>query len=108
MDRQVVGKYQSNWSQSMGNRGEVVWKMDLTKEQPTMIAVHCHVHGSDVLLGWSQLEGLRHTVDGPAIDWHCWCGARGSLLAGRRSVPRPDVPEVIDLTGRDESAPLGA
>jgi hypothetical protein len=73
-----------------------------------MFAVHCHVHGSDVLLDWSQVEGLRHTVDGPAIDWRCWCGARGSLLAGHRSLPRPDVPEVIDLTGRDESAPLGA
>jgi hypothetical protein len=76
-----------------------------------MIAVHCHVHGSGVLLDWSQVEGLRHTPEGPAIDWRCWCGARGSLVAGHRSVPHPDAPEapeVIDLTGRNEREALGA
>jgi hypothetical protein len=53
-----------------------------------MFTVHCHVHRSKVLLDRSRIEALRNTVEGPVLDWRCWCGARGSLIAGARSVPR--------------------
>lgn len=62
-----------------------------------MFAVHCHVHGSDVLLDWSRVEAVRNTAAGPVLDWRCWCGARGSKIGGR-SVPRPFEPVVLDVT----------
>jgi hypothetical protein len=62
-----------------------------------MIEVHCHIHESRVLLDWSRVESMRNTDDGPVIDWHCWCGARGSLIAGVRSEPRVDEPVLVDL-----------
>jgi hypothetical protein len=68
-----------------------------------MFEVHCHVHESRVLLDWSRVESLRNTDDGPVIDWHCWCDARGSLIAGARSEPRIDRPVVVELA---EPAPM--
>jgi hypothetical protein len=62
-----------------------------------MFAVHCHAHGSDVLLGWSRVEAVRNTAEGPVIDWHCWCGARGSKVGGT-STPRSFDPVVLDVT----------
>ncbi|HET6952310.1 MAG TPA: hypothetical protein VFI47_18165 [Acidimicrobiales bacterium] len=62
-----------------------------------MFKVHCHVHGSDVLLDWSRVEAMRNTAAGPVLDWHCWCGARGSLVHGR-SLPRTTDPAVVDIT----------
>ena len=62
-----------------------------------MIAIHCHVHESRVLLAWSCIEAMRTTGEGPVLDWRCWCGARGSLIAGTRSVPRSAAPDVVDL-----------
>ena len=62
-----------------------------------MFEVHCHIHESRVLLDWSRVESMRNTADGPVIDWHCWCGARGSLIAGVRSEPRVDEQVLIDL-----------
>ena len=53
-----------------------------------MIAIDCHVHGSRVLLDWSRIEGTHDSPEGPVLDWHCWCGARGRLIAGARSEPR--------------------
>jgi hypothetical protein len=69
-----------------------------------MFAVHCHVHESEVLLDWSRVEGLRQTDDGPVIDWRCWCGARGSLIAGGRSEPRDLEAVVIDLVALDRES----
>jgi hypothetical protein len=54
-----------------------------------MIAIDCHIHGSRVLLDWSRIEGVHDSPGGPVVDWHCWCGARGRLIAGTRSEPRP-------------------
>jgi hypothetical protein len=62
-----------------------------------MFAVHCHAHGSDVLLDWSRVEAVRNTAAGPVIDWHCWCGARGSKVGGT-STPRSFDPVVLDVT----------
>jgi hypothetical protein len=62
-----------------------------------MFAVHCHAHGSDVLLDWSRVEAVRNTAEGPVIDWHCWCGARGSKVGGT-STPRSFDPVVLDVT----------
>jgi hypothetical protein len=61
-----------------------------------MIAIDCHVHGTRVLLDWSRIEGSHDSPEGPVLDWHCYCGARGRLIAGARSEPR-----VIDLVVRD-------
>jgi hypothetical protein len=59
-----------------------------------MFTVHCHVHGSTVLLDASRIEAIHDTARGPAVDWTCWCGARGHLLPGCRSVPRRGNPPV--------------
>jgi hypothetical protein len=61
-----------------------------------MFQVYCHIHESPVLLGWSRVESMRNSDEGPVIDWHCWCGARGSLIAGVRSEPRRFEPVVMD------------
>lgn len=71
-----------------------------------MFEVHCHVHGSRVLLDRSRIEALRNTDEGPVIDWHCWCGARGSLIAGTRSEPRAVEPVVVDLRAAADPTPL--
>jgi hypothetical protein len=70
-----------------------------------MFAVHCHVHDSEVLLDWSRVEAVRLTDEGPAIEWRCWCGARGSLIAGARSEPRDIEPEVTALLAEHAAAP---
>jgi hypothetical protein len=59
-----------------------------------MFTVHCHVHGARVLLDTSRIEAIHNTPRGPIVDWHCWCGARGHLLPGDRSVPRRGTPPV--------------
>jgi hypothetical protein len=56
-----------------------------------MFAVHCHDHGCRVLLDWTCVESLRGSEHGLVLDWRCWCGARGSLIGGVRSTPRPVV-----------------
>ncbi len=53
-----------------------------------MFAIDCHIHESRVLLDWSRVEGVHDGPEGPVLDWHCWCGARGRLIGGRRSEPR--------------------
>ncbi len=53
-----------------------------------MFAIDCHIHESRVLLDWSRVEGVHDSPEGPVLDWHCWCGARGRLIAGVRSEPR--------------------
>ncbi len=63
-----------------------------------MIAVDCHVHETRVLLDWSRVEAMRDSPEGPVVDWNCWCGARGSLIAGKYSRPRDIEPAVVDLT----------
>ena len=73
-----------------------------------MFAIHCHIHESRVLLDWTRVEAVRDSDEGPVIDWHCWCGARGSLVAGSRSVPRRDEPVVVDLAVARESTPVEA
>lgn len=62
-----------------------------------MFKVHCHVHESAVLLDWSRVERMYDGDEGPVVDWHCYCGARGRLIAGMRSEPRIVEPVVIDL-----------
>lgn len=78
-----------------------------------MFKVHCHVHESPVLLDWSRVERMYDSDEGPVIDWHCWCGARGRLVAGARSEPRDIEPVVVDLVhattpAPDEGSGLGA
>jgi hypothetical protein len=53
-----------------------------------MFAIDCHVHESRVLIDWSRVEAVHDGPEGPVVDWHCWCGARGRLIAGARSEPR--------------------
>ena len=53
-----------------------------------MFTVHCHAHGTRVLLDTSRIEAIHNTPKGPIVDWHCWCGARGHLFPGGRSVAR--------------------
>jgi hypothetical protein len=62
-----------------------------------MFKVHCHVHESAVLLDWSRVERMYDSDEGPVVDWQCWCGARGRLIAGARSEPRVVEPVVVDL-----------
>jgi hypothetical protein len=71
-----------------------------------MFAVHCHIHESEVLLDWSRVEGMRDSDEGPVIDWHCWCGARGSLVAGKWSVPRAIEPVIVPFGSAGEPTPL--
>lgn len=61
-----------------------------------MFAIHCHIHESRVLLDSSRIEGMRQSAEGPVLDWRCWCGARGSLIAGQRSVARPTEPVLVE------------
>lgn len=56
-----------------------------------MFAVDCPAHGTRVLLDTSRIEAQRNTRDGPVIDWRCWCGARGRLVRGFHSQPRPAI-----------------
>jgi hypothetical protein len=65
-----------------------------------MFKVHCHVHESPVLLDWSRVERMYDSDEGPVVDWHCWCDARGRLIAGTRSEPRTIEPVVVDLSAR--------
>lgn len=53
-----------------------------------MFEIYCHVHGSPVLVDWSRIEAMHDSDEGPVLDWRCWCGARGRLIAGTRSEPR--------------------
>jgi hypothetical protein len=53
-----------------------------------MLAIDCHAHGTRVLLDWSRIEGSHDSPEGPVLDWRCYCGARGRLIAGSRSEPR--------------------
>ena len=71
-----------------------------------MIAIDCHVHGSRVLLDWSRIEGTHDSPEGPVLDWQCWCGARGRLIAGARSEPR-EV-ELVVVTDAAVPADAGA
>jgi hypothetical protein len=62
-----------------------------------MFEVYCPSHRSRVLLSASRIEAIHNTSEGPILDWHCWCGARGSLANGRRPIrrhrhgPKPDA-----------------
>ncbi|HLT69577.1 MAG TPA: hypothetical protein VKZ72_05390 [Acidimicrobiales bacterium] len=62
-----------------------------------MFEVHCHEHGSSVLLDMSRVEGIWTSPEGPVLDWQCWCGARGRLVAGTRSEPREAAGPVVEL-----------
>jgi hypothetical protein len=53
-----------------------------------MFEVYCPSHRSRVLLSASCIEAIHNTSEGPILDWHCWCGARGSLANGRRPIHR--------------------
>jgi hypothetical protein len=53
-----------------------------------MFEIYCPAHQSRVLLSAGRIEGIRNTPEGPIVDWHCWCGARGSMSPGRRPVRR--------------------
>jgi hypothetical protein len=59
-----------------------------------MLTVHCHAHGTRVLLDTSRIEAIHNTPQGPIVDWHCWCGARGHLFPGGRCVARRETPLV--------------
>ena len=75
-----------------------------------MFAIYCHIHESRVLLDSSRIEGMRQSAEGPVLDWRCWCGARGSLIAGRRSVARPIEPVLVEaatVEGRPRLRPTG-
>jgi hypothetical protein len=62
------------------------WTIGL--EGGAVFAIDCHIHGARVLLDWSRVEAIHDSSEGPVLDWHCWCGARGRLVAGVRSEPR--------------------
>jgi hypothetical protein len=64
------------------------WVIGLLEGGGEMFAIDCHVHGTRVLIDWSRIEGAHDSPEGPVLDWHCWCGARGRLIAGVRSEPR--------------------
>lgn len=75
-----------------------------------MFAIYCHIHESRVLLDSSRIEGMRQSAEGPVLDWRCWCGARGSLIAGQRSVARPPDPVLVEaatVEGRPRLRPTG-
>ena len=75
-----------------------------------MFAIYCHIHESRVLLDSSRIEGMRQSAEGPVLDWRCWCGARGSLIAGQRSVARPLDPVLVEaatVEGRPRLRPTG-
>ena len=71
-----------------------------------MFAVHCHVHESRVLLDWSRVEAVHDSDEGPVVDWHCWCGGRGRLVAGTRSERRAVEPVVLHLGSADDREPI--
>jgi hypothetical protein len=47
-----------------------------------MFSVHCPNHGAEVLLTQSHIESLENSDVGIVVHWVCWCGERGSFLAG--------------------------
>jgi hypothetical protein len=67
-----------------------------------MFAIDCHVHGCRVLVDWSRVEAVHDGPEGPVLDWQCWCGARGRLVAGR-SEPREVELFVVDDIPRSSS-----
>ncbi|HZM29470.1 MAG TPA: hypothetical protein VFB77_03205 [Acidimicrobiales bacterium] len=60
-----------------------------------MFTVLCHAHGTRVLLDTSRIEAIHNTEHGPIVSWHCWCGARGHLFPGGRSVARRDPTPLV-------------
>ena len=43
-----------------------------------MFSVLCPAHGHPVLLGFADIAALRSEADAIALDWICYCGARGT------------------------------
>jgi hypothetical protein len=56
-----------------------------------MLEIYCPTHRSRVLLSTARIRAVRTTANGPVIDWHCWCGTRGSLRGSRSAVCRSGV-----------------
>jgi len=54
-----------------------------------MFSIHCPSHQTRILLGPRAIEALVDTADGIELHWRCHCGARGTLLTGRRAAERP-------------------
>jgi hypothetical protein len=73
-----------------------------------MFVVDCHIHGTRVLLDWSRIEAMRDSDEGPVLDWRCWCGALGSLIAGARSEPRAVDPVELSVDRCGERTPLAS
>jgi hypothetical protein len=73
-----------------------------------MFVVDCQIHGGRVLLDWSRIEGMRDSDEGPVLDWRCWCGACGSLIAGVRSEPRAVDPVELVVGPCGEPTPLAS
>ena len=53
-----------------------------------MFSIHCPNHQTQILLGPRAIEALVDTADGIELHWRCHCGARGTLLTGRRASER--------------------
>jgi len=45
--------------------------------------VECDSHNSGfVLLNADRIVAMRNTARGLELDWHCWCGNRGTWRPG--------------------------
>jgi hypothetical protein len=53
-----------------------------------MFSIHCPNHQTEILLGPRAIEAMVDTAEGIALHWRCHCGARGTLLTGRRATER--------------------
>ena len=48
-----------------------------------VFSAYCPDHGSAVLMGPGNIEGLHNTTHGITIRFRCHCGYRGTLHNGR-------------------------
>jgi hypothetical protein len=80
-----------------------------------MFAAYCPTHGSEILLGYRRLIGLRNTTAGIDIHLLCYCGehlvvptgrarservARTTTDTSEASSPAPKEPSWADDVGR--------
>jgi hypothetical protein len=53
-----------------------------------MLRAHCPIHGRDVLIPTSRIQGIDNGDLAMVVRWRCSCGSRGTTSFPRR---RPAV-----------------
>lgn len=61
-----------------------------------MFDLYCPDHGSRVLLFSRDIQDIRNTPEGIAVDYRCFCGYRGVWHTGRKPIEEIEI-----ATGRE-------